>query len=51
MITARSLGLTVLLIEKAPGWVRASAISGAGHWVPVGPVALANGKQDTIKEG
>lgn len=46
-ITARLLGLTVIAVEKEPWIGGTTALSGGWCWIPMSPVGLAAGVQDS----
>lgn len=46
-ITARILGLSVVVIEKEPWLGGTTALSGGWCWVPMSPVAIAAGVRDS----
>jgi 3-oxosteroid 1-dehydrogenase len=49
-IVAVDAGLRPLVIEKAALWGGTSGISGGGVWIPVNPLMLADGENDSLEE-
>lgn len=49
-LTARKLGLSVLVVEKEPLFGGTSARSGGWLWIPANPLALREGVADNIED-
>jgi len=48
-LTAASLGLKTLVIEKAAVWGGSTALSGGGVWIPLNPLMQRPGEMDTAE--